>query len=773
MLRVSIQNKILLGYLVLVAVIGSMTAILLHERKRTKEIEAEAAEVRKIRNGVSIIHSRIAELATHGESVIAGDRKDFEEYKSRRLVIDSLLQDMKQHVGSFVHAEQIDTLCGLLEEKEKHLLHIMEAVMAQEEADSLLTNRLPVVTERALRTRTVTRRKKGIAGWFGKKETVQVPSQDRDEELRALNGKLVAMQEDRERRIDTYTRSLRLQNKELNRKLYDFITALDGQAQEAFKSREEKISQAQDLSYHLFTIVTVAAIALLVVSFLIIRHDLKKEGKVKLQLRQIIRENEKLLDMRKKIILTVSHDIRGPLGNINNCAELASDTREKRKREAYLENIRHSCRHILHLVNDLMDVYKINEAKDTKNEVPFRLDELLARIAENHSRKAHGKALLFEAAHKCTAVTVKGDADKIEQVLDNLLTNAIKFTPSGSVRLLTEYSEGRLRAEVRDTGIGMDEQTLERIFHPFERAAQNVNSEGFGLGLFITKGLVKALSGNIEVESKPGQGSVFRLSFPLPETSEEVETEDRISQPPGVLPKKVLVVDDDSILLKIAEDMLGRNGVECTACLNAAEAVNALYKSDYDLVLTDMQMPGTDGFGLLKLLRSSDIGNSRTVPVAVMTARGDGGSGIYEQSGFCGCLHKPFPMKGLLAFISSVTADGPFRQTRFDYARLMENTDDRQHMFGLVVKESEKDFSELEDALPAADRAAMRKVVHRMMPVWELLGADGILSAYRKILHDRTADDETLREHTKKLMREIKELIEEAKTELNRDADGN
>lgn len=94
-------------------------------------------------------------------------------------------------------------------------------------------------------------------------------------------------------------------------------------------------------------------------------------------------------------------------------------------------------------------------------------------------------------------------------------------------------------------------------------------------------------------------------------------------------------------------------------------------------------------------------------------------------------------------------------------------------MFGLVVKESEKDFSELEDALPAADRAAMRKVVHRMMPVWELLGADGILSAYRKILHDRTADDETLREHTKKLMREIKELIEEAKTELNRDADGN
>ena len=132
--------------------------------------------------------------------------------------------------------------------------------------------------------------------------------------------------------------------------------------------------------------------------------------------------------------------------------------------------------------------------------------------------------------------------------------------------------------------------------------------------------------------------ATFRLSFPLSETTGEPETEELPVQSATILPKHVLVVDDDSILLKITEDMLGRNRVECTTCQNAKEAILALDRLDYDLVLTDIQMPVTDGFGLLRLLRNSDIGNSRTVPVAVMTARGDGDSGVYMKSGFCG-LH--------------------------------------------------------------------------------------------------------------------------------------
>lgn len=188
---------------------------------------------------------------------------------------------------------------------------------------------------------------------------------------------------------------------------------------------------------------------------------------------------------------------------------------EKKKRESYLEDIRHSCHHILHLVNDLMDAYRISEVGDLRNDTPFDLNRFLKRISDEFSRKAISKALILYSVHENCSLTVKGDADKLEQVLDNLLTNAIKFTPSGTVNFHSGYSDGKLHIEIRDTGIGMDEETLKRIFAPFERAAQNVNSEGFFcLGLFLTKGLVKVLDGTMDVESEPGKGSVFRLEFP-------------------------------------------------------------------------------------------------------------------------------------------------------------------------------------------------------------------------------------------------------------------
>lgn len=766
------QYKVLLGYMILVVAVCGMVSILLYERDRMRTIRSETAEIRRIWHDISTAHRHITELATDGESVIVWEDADFRDYHGKRLHTDSLLQTLKSSCGMFVLPGQIDSLCHLLEAKEEHLSHIMKAIAQLEEADSLLANRLPVVAREAVRIRTVTRRKTGVAGWLGGKKSVQVlePS----EGLRELNDRLVAMQEERNRRINAYADSLRRQNRTLNQKLHVLVTHLDGQAQAAFISREEKITEAGDFSFKLFVLVIVSASSLLFISFLIIRHDIRKEREGRAQLQRINRENEELLGMRKQIILTISHDIRGPLGNINNCVELASETREKKKREGYLENIRHSCRHILNLVNNLMDVYRINETRDTRNEIPFRLGSLLDNISEEYARKAAGQALLFERCHEIVNnITVRGDADKLEQILDNLLTNAIKFTPSGTVRFHTGYAEGRLHVEVGDTGIGMDRETLERVFRPFERAAQEINSEGFGLGLFITKGLVKVLDGNIDVESRPGKGTIFRLTFPLPETTEDPETEEFQVQSAMVLPKRVLVVDDDSILLRITEDMLGRHGVECTTCQSVKEAVLALDRLDYDLVLTDIQMPVTDGFGLLKLLRGSDIGNSRTIPVAVMTARGDGDSGVYARSGFCGCIHKPFSSKGLLAFLSSVMAGRAAGASPFDYSRLMESTDDRRHMFGLVMKESEKDLAELEGAMEGMDREAMRRTVHRMAPVWELLGAGDVLSDYRKILHDKAAGDETVRGHTLRVMEQIRTLMDEVNNELEKRDDGN
>ena len=180
---------------------------------------------------------------------------------------------------------------------------------------------------------------------------------------------------------------IRDRNKALNRKLQILITHLDGQAQAAFISREEKITEAGDFSFKLFALVIVSASSLLFISFLIIRHDIRKEREGRAQLQRINRENEELLGMRKQIILTISHDIRGPLGNISNCVELASETREKKKREGYLENIRHSCRHILNLVNTALCSSKssIHGMETTRTFVPSASSSALAFTASSTS----------------------------------------------------------------------------------------------------------------------------------------------------------------------------------------------------------------------------------------------------------------------------------------------------------------------------------------------------------------------------------------------------
>lgn len=767
-----LRKKIFWGYAIITVVVLFLTIVIVNERLRFQRFESVIKETNYARENIYKAHLYITKLTTLGETVIAWNKPDYDRYHRQRLKTDSILLEIRLGCASFVRPAQIDSLRVLLEAKELHLFRIMKAVQSWEKSDSIIANELPAIARRTVRMKTITRKKKGIAGLFGKKETIQIPHYTN--EIQDFNERLTSVRNWRNNLMGTNVDSLRLQNRQLNYKLYDFVSFIDDHIQQSFTERNMEIRENQRESFRLFTFIMIVAVGLIIFSFFIIQFDLRNEDKIKSRLQKAIQENEDLLEMRKKIILTVSHDIRGPLGNIHNCADLVSDTREKKKREIYLDDIRHSCHHILHLVNDLMDAYRINEVGDLRNDIPFHLDRFLQRISDEFSRKANVKALILYSVHENSILTVKGDADKLEQILENLLTNAIKFTPSGSIRFHTRYSEEKLYVEISDTGIGMDNETLKRIFAPFERAAQNVNSEGFGLGLFLIKGLVKVLGGTLDVESEPGKGSIFRLQFPLPVTEELVEEDKPDGNPIILLPKKVLVVDDDPIQLKIAEDMLGRRGISCTTCMNVREVIAAFGQSDYDIVLTDVQMPVTDGFGLLKLLRNSDIGNSRTVPVAAMTARDDANSGIYEKEGFCGCIYKPFNIRILLGFLSSVMHKIHHPDNGgFDFSRLLENSDDYGYMLSLVVAESGKDLEEIESAIKTLDRESMRKTLHRMIPVWEILGKESLLREFQKVLHDKDSCDETVHEHAVQVMEWLGKLIEETEKELRTYEDTN
>ncbi len=758
-MKLLLQHRILLGYIILIAVIGSMAAIMFHERNRVDKIEEEMIEIREANQTINAAHRHITVLATLGESAITWDEEDYKRYRLRRQKVDSLLLSLQENYKEFTPSEPIDTLRLLLENKEKHLFNTMQAFQRQ---DSLLQEQEPAIVEQTKGFRSVTRRKKGIAGFFGAKETIQVPNPSNP--LHSLNEQLVS----RRQQINNYTDSLRIQNRELNRKLYTLIQYLDEQSQKAFLSKESHVKESYERSVVIVTGLIVSTIILLIISYLIIQRDIREKEKNRKRLEDTIRQNISLLEMRKNIILTISHDIRAPLNVIGGSAELAMDTRDKKRRNNHLNNIKIVCRHITHLLNNLLDVYRLNEAKETRNDVPFNLDDLLGRTVSGFSHIVNNKGILFDHQFDNTGVRLLGDMDRIAQIIDNLLTNAVKFTESGTISFNARYGDGHLYLEVKDTGIGMNEIMLSRIFHPFERLASEKNADGFGLGLPITKGLVDLLGGTITVSSKAGSGSTFRVTLPLPITDKLIEDENIISPHSDNLPQNILVIDDDPMLLNIVKEMLERNGVNCKTCATVKEVVKAMRNQDYDLLLSDIQMPGTNGFDLLALLHNSNIGNSHTIPVIAMTARGDRDKEAFLNAGFTDCIYKPFSSSELLSLISAIKKQQTDEKQGIDFSTMLSEVSDGITLLRSFVAQSEKDREELKSAMKNNDRIKMREAAHRMQPSWDLLHTGDMLMAYRTLLKDGTQDDGVIREHTRQIINYTSTLITEAGEEIKR-----
>lgn len=768
-MKLPLQHKILFGYIILLAVIGCMVAILVHERKQMHEIKSETTNISLVRHGINTAHRHITGLAILGEGVASWNKADYLHYHNRRLQADSLLNSLKRHCREYVRPEQIDTLRALLAAKETHLLHIMEMFERRTEADSLLVNQLPEVARRATRIRTIEQKKKGIAGFFGKKEEIQVmPS---TKELYAFSDSLIAIQQRQANEMDIYADSLRMRNMELNRTLNKLINDLDEQAQTAFSQRELKMAEAEKMSFLLMAGVIGMAIILLIISHLIIIRDLNRRERDKAELEDTATQNRTLSDMRKKIIITLSHDIRGPLNAISGSAELAMDTRDRKRRNAYLGNILESSRHITRLANSLLDLSRLDDAKETLNEIPFHLESFLESIAEEYTRKANDRGLMFDKTFIDCVITTLGDADRIRQIVVNILENALKFTRMGHIKLHANYKDSTLYVQVRDTGIGMDENTIQRIFQPFERAAPSLDPDGFGLGLSITKGLVNLFGGSISVSSQVGKGSEFKVEIPLKHTDEPAKDESKSDVGILRLPRRVIVVDDDPIQLRNTVEMMERNGISCRACTNAQEVVRALRTGEYDLLLTDIQMRGTGGFDLLHLLRLSNIGNSQTIPVAAMTARNDGDAELYIEAGFAGCIHKPFYTRDLLGFLSSLIGHDRTMDDNHspDFEALYVTTGDERWTLETLIEESCRNSADLQDALSQEkpDQKRIWETLHRMYPMWEQLGIAHELEPYSDRQYAENTNESTFRNDVERIIRRIDRLISETKSRLS------
>jgi len=764
-MKILLQHKIFMGYFLLMALIGSMVAIVLYERNRVQKIENESISVFQTQYGINTAHRYVTMLVTYGESVMVWDREDSLAYRERHVRTDSILQVLRTQCRDFIQPMQIDSFRTLLTAKEEHLFQIMEASREQKRTDSLLFNLKPTVMKQTT-TRIVTRKKKGIAGFLGRKETIQLPTVIIRQT--SLDKQLISLINEQRRDIDAYTDSLRLCNKELNKKLRMLITSLDEQTWATFRNKEKRLKASYEHSSLVITGLIVFSIILLLILYFVIQRDIKVKAKNRKHLEETIEQNIALLEMRKNIILTISHDIRAPLNVISGSAELAVDTREKKRRNTHLNNIRIVCRHVVHLLNNLLDVYRLNEAKETRNDVPFNLNALLERIAFGFSHVVNNKGVLFNHDFTGTDVKLCGDVDRIEQILDNLLSNAVKFTETGTISLNARYNEGELVLEVKDTGIGMSEDALSRIFRPFERLDSVRNAEGFGLGLPITKGLVNLLGGTIDVTSGIDRGSTFRVTLPLKTTDETVESESLIIPHPAHLPRNVLVIDDDTMLLNVIKEMLERNGMNCTTSVSSKDVVKAMRGKDYDLLISDIQMPGTNGFDLLTLLRNSNIGNSRTIPIVAMTARGDRDKEAFLHAGFTDYIYKPFSLSELLGLLSRIKTNRREEKPEVDFSLILSEVSDKHKALLSLISQSEKDREELDAAIKNGDRQKLREITHRMQPMWEFLRMAEPLLAYRTLLKDSETSDKELNEYTRQIIASTAMLIKAAEAEIKR-----
>lgn len=751
----ALHRKIAFSFAFFVLVIVCMAGIVFIERKRLMEIEENTSVARKTHWDIYYAHQYITRLAMLGETVAGWNCSDYDDYHKTTLLVDSILHEISKGNPSCVPSEQIDSLRTLLHTKELHMYLLMRAFHRLSKSDSLLITGLQTINSHAIDGLV----QNGKSGLFPMPQIM---------ELKFLNEDLIRTQEKRMFDFEDGSRRISQDNANINARLLNLIATLDSQVRKEFRNKERNLDEMRQTSMNLISIIIVTTCLLLVLAYVLIQRDVRQRIEIQKRLEESLKQNRMLLSMREKVLLTVSHDIRGPLNTITGSAELAQNTRDRKKRNCYITNILDTSRHILKLVNNLLDLSRLNQSKETPNLVPFHLEELLQRIVSLYSQETNKKGLLFRYSFDNLPTAVLNDPDRIEQILDNLISNAIKFTPDGTVCLQASYHQGILLLRVQDTGIGMNQLTIRRVFNPFEKAAPHISAEGFGLGLSIVKGIVNLLGGKISVSSTEGIGSCFEVSIPMSETNLNKEIPSPVRTFSGILPKRVIAIDDDPLQLAVMKEMLERNGVDCITCSTAKDVVKAMREKDYDLLLSDIQMIGTSGFELLDLLRNSTVGNSRTIPVVAMTARGDRGNEVFLKAGFAACIYKPFSSSELISLLSTITTSLPVERKRIDFSAMLSEVSDKKRLLDSFISQSEKDKRELDMALKLKDRKKLREITHRMQPMWELLRMKELLSAYRVLLRDSTTNDDVIQKYTQQIIECTGVLIIEAENEIKR-----
>jgi signal transduction histidine kinase/ActR/RegA family two-component response regulator len=367
-------------------------------------------------------------------------------------------------------------------------------------------------------------------------------------------------------------------------------------------------------------------------------------------------EAERANKTKSDFLATVSHEIRTPLNAIIGVTSMLGATQLSGEQRNYLKNIQSSSHVLLGLINDILDFSKIEAGKLELVPEWFNLSRMLHNIKEMFDLLFPEKNLEFQCVFsKDLPEVVYGDPKRIGQILTNLLNNALKYTREGSVVFRVESSASPdggdlIRFSVEDTGIGIKEEAIPRLFTAFEQLdlVRNKQVQGTGLGLAITKRLCAMMSGDITVTSRYSAGSVFTVTIPFARGSNEDLPQEELAMTPFTASRaRVLLVDDIEINLEIASYLLNSYGIEPDTAKSGGESVEKARDREYDLILMDHMMPGMDGVEAVRGIRSMG-GRNAKIPIIALTANAvSGAREMFLASGFSGFLSKPIEPKAL------------------------------------------------------------------------------------------------------------------------------
>jgi CheY-like chemotaxis protein len=370
---------------------------------------------------------------------------------------------------------------------------------------------------------------------------------------------------------------------------------------------------------------------------------------------------------KTEFLATMSHELRTPLSGVLGTAELLTLTSLSDAQRGLVDTLGRSGRALLEIIDEILDFARIESGAMRIERAPFDAGRLVGEVVDLFRAQAQTKGLVLELDEVSASPRwVLGDAGRVRQVLLNLVSNALKFTPRGRVSLHVENAgesklgESLLRFAVRDTGIGITPALRDELFRPFVQADGSPARRfgGAGLGLAISQRLCELMGGRIGVDAAPGGGSVFWFELPLPVVGERVAPHASIAPPTLTVADdgavRVLLVEDNEVNALVIQAQLTQLGCRCDVANGGEQALQRLERERYDLVFMDCMMPGIDGYEVTRRVRARELARSGVahLPIVALTANVDADSArLSRGAGMDDHMSKPCSIEGLAAAI--------------------------------------------------------------------------------------------------------------------------